>query len=50
MFLAAGAEYGVSLPYAAIAHDRFKAAIAAGDADKDFVVLLERVRHEAGLA
>lgn len=49
MFLAAGHDYHVPLPYAAIARDRFLAAIAAGDADKDFVVLMERARQDAGL-
>ena len=49
MFLAAGHDYHVPLPYAAIARDRFLAAIAAGDAEKDFVVLMERARQDAGL-
>lgn len=49
MFLAAGHDYHVPLPYAAIARDRFLAAMAAGDADKDFVVLMERARQDAGL-
>jgi 3-hydroxyisobutyrate dehydrogenase-like beta-hydroxyacid dehydrogenase len=49
MFLAAGHDYHVPLPYASIARDRFLAAIAAGDADRDFVVLMERVRQDAGL-
>jgi len=49
MFLAAGHDYRVPLPYAAIARDRFLAAMAAGDADRDFVVLMERVRQDAGL-
>jgi len=50
MFLAAGHEYSVPLPYASIARDRFLAAMAAGDADKDFVILMERARQDAGLA
>jgi 3-hydroxyisobutyrate dehydrogenase-like beta-hydroxyacid dehydrogenase len=49
MFLAAGHDYRVPLPYAAIARDRFLAAMAAGDADRDFVVLMERARQDAGL-
>ena len=49
MFLAAGHDYRVPLPYAAIARDRFLAAMAAGDAEKDFVVLMERARQDAGL-
>jgi 3-hydroxyisobutyrate dehydrogenase-like beta-hydroxyacid dehydrogenase len=49
MFLAAGHDYRVPLPYAAIARDRFLAAMAAGDGDRDFVVLMERVRQDAGL-
>jgi 3-hydroxyisobutyrate dehydrogenase-like beta-hydroxyacid dehydrogenase len=49
MFLSAGREYDVPLPYAAIARDRFLAAITAGDAGRDFVVLAERVREDAGL-
>jgi 3-hydroxyisobutyrate dehydrogenase-like beta-hydroxyacid dehydrogenase len=49
MFLAAGHDYHVPLPYAAIARDRFLAAMAAGDADRDFVVLMERVRNDAGV-
>jgi 3-hydroxyisobutyrate dehydrogenase-like beta-hydroxyacid dehydrogenase len=49
MFLAAGHDYHVPLPYAAIARDRFLAAMAAGDADRDFVVLNERARQDAGL-
>ncbi len=49
MFLAAGHDYHVPLPYAAVARDRFLAAIAAGDADRDFVVLTERARQDAGL-
>jgi hypothetical protein len=46
--LAAGHDYHVPLLYAAIARDRFLAAMAAGDAERDFVVLLERVRQDAG--
>ncbi|NHO31544.1 NAD(P)-dependent oxidoreductase [Acetobacter fallax] len=49
MFLAAGHDYRVPLPYASIARDRFLAAISAGDASRDFVVLMERVRQDAGL-
>jgi 3-hydroxyisobutyrate dehydrogenase-like beta-hydroxyacid dehydrogenase len=49
MFLAAGHDYMVPLPYASIARDRFLAAMAAGDAEKDFVVLMEQVRRDAGL-
>ncbi len=49
MFLAAGHDYLVPLPYASIARDRFLAAMAAGDTEKDFVVLLEQVRRSAGL-
>jgi 3-hydroxyisobutyrate dehydrogenase-like beta-hydroxyacid dehydrogenase len=48
-FLAAGHDFNVALPYASIARDRFLAAAAAGDADKDFVILLERARADAGL-
>ncbi|GBR68276.1 NAD(P)-dependent oxidoreductase [Gluconobacter kanchanaburiensis] len=49
MFLKAGGEQGVPLPYASIVRDRFLGAISAGDADRDFVVLLERVRQDGGL-
>lgn len=49
MFLAAGHEHQVPLPYASIARDRFLAAMAQGHADKDFIMLLEGVRHDAGL-
>ena len=49
MFLDAGHTYQVPLPYASIARDRFLAAMAAGDSERDFVVLLERVRQDAGL-
>ncbi|WP_284944422.1 NAD(P)-dependent oxidoreductase [Acidisoma cladoniae] len=48
-FLAAGHEYNVPVPYAAIVRDRFLAAIAAGDGKKDFAVLMERARQDAGL-
>lgn len=49
MVLAAGHDLQVPLPYAAIARDRFLAAMAAGDADRDFVVLMENARRDAGL-
>ena len=49
MFLAAGHDYHVPLPYASIARDRFLSAMAMGDGGRDFVILLERVRHDAGL-
>ena len=50
MFLAAGHDYHVPLPYAAIARDRFLSATAAGDGGRDFVILLECLRREAGLS
>lgn len=49
MFMDAGGDYGVLLPYAAIVRDRLLSAVSAGDADRDFVVLQERVRQESGL-
>ncbi|MFT8731711.1 MAG: NAD(P)-dependent oxidoreductase [Acetobacter fabarum] len=49
MFMDAGGDYGVPLPYAAIVRDRLLSAVSAGDADRDFVVLQERVRQESGL-
>ncbi|NVN43982.1 NAD(P)-dependent oxidoreductase [Asaia siamensis] len=49
MFLEAGGEQGVPLPIASIMRDRLIGAISAGDAERDFVVLQERVRQEAGL-
>lgn len=49
MMLAAGHDYSVPLPYASIARDRFLAAIAAGQAEKDFTVIAEQVRRDAGL-
>lgn len=49
MFLAAGHDYHVPLPYAGIARDRFLSAMAAGDGGRDFVILLECVRRDAGL-
>lgn len=49
MFMDAGGDYGVPLPYASVVRDRLLSAISAGDADRDFVVLLERVRQESGL-
>ncbi|GBQ14981.1 NAD(P)-dependent oxidoreductase [Komagataeibacter rhaeticus] len=49
MFLAAGHDYHVPLPYAGIARDRFLSAMAAGDGERDFVILQECVRRDAGL-
>ncbi|RUT27266.1 6-phosphogluconate dehydrogenase [Asaia sp. W19] len=49
MFLAAGSEQRVPLPFASVTRDRLLASIAAGDSERDFVVLQERVRQEAGL-
>ena len=49
MFLDAGGDYAVPLPYASIVRDRLLSAISAGDADRDFVVLMERVRQSSGL-
>lgn len=49
MFMDAGGDYGVPLPYASVVRDRLLSAVSAGDADRDFVVLLERVRQESGL-
>lgn len=49
MFLEAGNEQGVPLHFAAIMRERLMAAIEAGDSERDFVVLQERVRKEAGL-
>lgn len=49
MFMDAGGDYGVPLPYASVVRDRLLSAISAGDADRDFVVMLERVRQESGL-
>ncbi|QHC37347.1 NAD(P)-dependent oxidoreductase (plasmid) [Komagataeibacter xylinus] len=49
MFMDAGGDYGVPLPYASVVRDRLLSAISAGDADRDFVVLMERARHESGL-
>ncbi|MBB2205290.1 NAD(P)-dependent oxidoreductase [Gluconacetobacter takamatsuzukensis] len=50
MVLAAGHDFQVPLPHAALARDRCLAAMAAGDAERDFVVLTENVRRDAGLA
>ncbi|MDR6181232.1 NAD(P)-dependent oxidoreductase [Asaia bogorensis] len=47
MFLQAGHELGLDLPYADIVHDRLAASIEAGDGERDFVVLQEQVK--AGL-
>ncbi|QDH17487.1 NAD(P)-dependent oxidoreductase [Swingsia samuiensis] len=49
MFMDAGADYAVPLPYASVVRDRLLSAISAGDANRDFVVMLERVRQEGGL-
>ncbi len=49
MFLDAGGEQGVALPFASVMRDRLISAISAGDSERDFVVLQERVRQEAGL-
>jgi len=49
MFLAAGSEQKVPLPFASVIRDRLLASVAAGDSERDFVVLQERVRQEAGL-
>lgn len=48
-FLKAGGEHGVPLPYASVVRDRLLSAISAGDAERDFVVLLERARQDSGL-
>jgi 3-hydroxyisobutyrate dehydrogenase-like beta-hydroxyacid dehydrogenase len=50
LFLAAGHEHRVALPYASIVRDRFLATIAAGDGEKDFAILMERARQDAGLS
>ncbi|GBQ14152.1 NAD(P)-dependent oxidoreductase [Swaminathania salitolerans] len=50
MFLGAGGEQGVPLPFASIMRDRLIASVGAGDAERDFVVLQERIRQESGLA
>ncbi|MFT8550144.1 MAG: NAD(P)-dependent oxidoreductase [Acetobacter okinawensis] len=49
MFMNAGGDYGVPLPYASVVRDRLLSAISAGDAERDFVVIQERVRQESGL-
>lgn len=49
LFLKAGEELEVPLPLASLMRDRFIAAFAAGDGEKDFAALLERVRQDAGL-
>ncbi|CAM2897372.1 NAD(P)-dependent oxidoreductase [Komagataeibacter xylinus] len=49
MFLDAGGEYDVPLPYASVVRDRLLSAISAGDANRDFVVLMERARQDSGL-
>ncbi|MBS1085575.1 NAD(P)-dependent oxidoreductase [Gluconobacter sphaericus] len=49
MFLKAGGENAVPLPYASVVRDRLLSAISAGDAERDFVVLLERARQDSGL-
>lgn len=49
MFLEAGGDYDVPLPYASVVRDRLLSAISAGDADRDFVVLMERARQDSGL-
>lgn len=49
MFLEAGGDYDVPLPYASVVRDRLLSAISAGDADRDFVVLMERARQDCGL-
>lgn len=49
MFLQAGSELAVPLPYASVVRDRFLAAISAGDAERDFAVLRECARRDSGL-
>lgn len=49
LFLAAGEELAVPLPFASILRDRFLASEANGDADRDFCVIAERAAKDAGL-
>ncbi|WP_243430000.1 NAD(P)-dependent oxidoreductase [Acetobacter sacchari] len=49
MFMDAGGEYAVPLPYASVVRDRLLSAVSAGDGERDFVVLFERARQESGL-
>ncbi|MBR0558900.1 NAD(P)-dependent oxidoreductase [Neokomagataea anthophila] len=49
MFLGAGGDYNVPLPYASIVRDHLLSAISAGNAEKDFVILMEHARKASGL-
>jgi 3-hydroxyisobutyrate dehydrogenase-like beta-hydroxyacid dehydrogenase len=49
MFLAAARELNVPAPYATVVRDRFTAAFAKGDGEKDFAALADRARDDAGL-
>ncbi|WP_034995342.1 NAD(P)-dependent oxidoreductase [Beijerinckia mobilis] len=49
LFLQAGHDLNVPLPYASVVRDRFLSALAVLDKDLDFAAILERVREDAGL-
>jgi len=49
LFLDAGKNLEVPLPYASVLHDRFLSSFAAGDGDLDFTAIFEQVRRNAGL-
>ena len=49
LFLEAGAELAVPLPFASILRDRFLASEAKGDGERDFCVIAERAAEDAGL-
>jgi 3-hydroxyisobutyrate dehydrogenase-like beta-hydroxyacid dehydrogenase len=49
LFLEAGAELAVPLPFASILRDRFLASEAHGDSECDFTVIARRAAQDAGL-
>jgi len=49
LFLQAGRDLNVPLPYASVVRDRFLSALAVLDPDLDFAAIVERVREDAGL-
>ncbi len=49
LFLQAGEELSVPLPFASLLRDRFVAAVARGEADLDFTVIARQAAEQAGL-
>ncbi len=49
LFLQAGEELSVPLPFASLLRDRFLSAVARGEADLDFTVIARQAAEQAGL-